>query len=74
MADIKKVIYESVLQNQRLLCYAINCQIWYVVKWNDGVYIHYRIKADEMKYRIFYFICDSKLPPQFKPETKMIEV
>jgi hypothetical protein len=71
---VKEIIYESVLQNKRLLSYAKYEEIWYVIGWTENIYIHYRIKTVGTHYRIFYFFDSRRLPPEFNPVTQSVDI
>jgi hypothetical protein len=71
---INMEVYQAIMNQKRLMVYSMQNQIWYVVKWTDGVYIHYRIRTFEHSCKFYYYLSGSINPPSFNPQTEVISV
>ena len=61
----KEIAYKKIIEGERVASYRLYDQFWYVVQWNEKVYIHYRVTTKKRSIIFSYYICDSKLSPKW---------
>lgn len=68
------MVYNAIINNERVASYKIFDEFWHVVKWNKQTYIHYTTKHKPLKAQFYWYLSASTLAPKWKAQTELIEV
>lgn len=71
---LKELVLGKILNGERVSCYKIYDEFWYVVTWNRQTYIHYTQKMTEGSVKFLWYLSASILAPKWKAQTELIEV
>lgn len=71
---LNEVIYNAIYTRQRISCYKLYDEFWYVIKWNKSAYVHYTIKQGYSKSKFLWFISGSILSPGWKASSNAMEL
>jgi hypothetical protein len=74
MATLKQMVFEKIVNGERVSCYKIYDEYWYVVIWNKQTYIHYTQKLTEGSVKFLWYLSANILAPKWKAQTQQIEV
>lgn len=62
MATLKEIIYEKIVDANTQDSYLIHEEIWYIIPFQKGSWIHYTIKEITTGVKILWFLCGDKNP------------
>ena len=66
------MIYQKIVSTQVEACYYSYERFWYVIPYNDKVYIHYSLMIRNYNCEINYLITGNTQPIHYKPQDETV--
>lgn len=67
------MVYRCIVENNRVSCYKVYEEFWYVIQWNKQTYIHYTIKESPGSIKVLWYLSASILAPKWKAQTQELK-
>jgi len=71
---LKEMIYQKIVEGERICSYKIYGEFWYVVKWNKQIYVHYTRRTSFNKLKYLWYLSANETPARFRCQTQELQI
>lgn len=74
MKPLKEIVYEKIVEAKKQDSYLIHQEIWYVIPWMKGTFIHYTTKIIPTGFKILWYLCGTKEPHKWPVQSEEMKL